>query len=96
MGYRRPDQQHAGSDRWQHEHRADLLRWLPVEIVDSNRSLNYVLLHAEDSVGTGWTPDWLEPEEARSFLTFLETEFRERAGYDIFRALSRRADARNP
>lgn len=96
MGYRRPDQQQPGSDRWRHKHRADLLRWLPLEIVDSSRSLNYVLLHAEDSFGTGWTPDWLEPEQARGFLTFLENEFHERVGYEIFRALSRRAGVANP
>jgi hypothetical protein len=93
MSYRRSDQQRAGSDRWRHAHRGDLLRWLPAEVVDSERSLNYVLLHAEDHAGTGWTPEWLPPENARAFLRFLENAFSERAGYEIFRALARRSEA---
>lgn len=91
MSYRRSDQLHAGSDRWRLAHRGDLLQWLPAEVVDSERSLNYVLLHGEDHAGTGWTPEWLRPEDARAFLEFLESAFSEPAGYEIFGALSRRS-----
>lgn len=72
MNYRRSSQNHAGTDRWGNEHRVDLLRWLPNAVVESERSLNYVLLHGDDSLGTGWTPgwtpSWLPQQAAAAFL----------------------------
>jgi hypothetical protein len=91
MNYRRSSQNHAGTDRWRQEHRANLLRWLPTAVVDSERSLNYVLLHGDDSLGTGWSPSWLPRPAALAFLQFLESEFVVQTGYDIFRELRRRA-----
>jgi hypothetical protein len=92
MSYRRSNLDEFGIDRWRIEHRMELLRWLPAEVVGSFRSLNYVLLHAEDDAGTGWTPEWLQPSEAKDFLAFLEREFSFRVGYDIFLKLKRRAN----
>jgi hypothetical protein len=96
VSYRRPNPDEVGADRWRRQHRADLLRWLPAEVVDTQRALTYVLLHGEDHAGTGWTPEWLEPSEAAAFLAFLEREFSlqaARAGYEIFGQLRRRANA---
>ncbi len=95
MNYRRSSQNHAGTDRWGNEHRVDLLRWLPTAVVESERSLNYVLLRGDDSLGTGWTPgwtpSWLPQQAAAAFLRFLEREFVVQTGYGIFRKLRRRA-----
>ena len=90
MNYRRSSQDCAGTDSWRTEHRGELLRWLPAAIVESERALNYVLLHGDDSLGTGWTPAWLSQQAAAAFLQFLESEFAIQSGYDIFRELRRR------
>lgn len=92
MSYRRPNLDNLGSDRWRRQHQADLLRWLPAEVVSSQRALTYVLLHGEDHAGTGWTSDWLKPPEAAAFLAFLERECSVQTGYEIFRDLRRRAN----
>lgn len=61
--------------------------------MSSQRALTYVLLHGEDHPGTGWTPDWLKPPEAAAFQAFLEREFSDQSGYEIFNQLKRRANA---
>ena len=82
----------ASFTRWRRKHLYKLQLWLPSLVVESDRRLGYVLLHAEDSKGTGWNPDWLTQDEALAFLSFLERNFPEGpAGYDIFPALRKRA-----
>lgn len=88
---RRPGSEPVGDDAWRRRHRAQLIRWLPAEVVASQRALNYVLLHGEDHLGTRWTPDWLDPVEAAAFLAFLETQFIAQDGYEIFGKLRQRA-----
>jgi hypothetical protein len=83
----------VGADAWRRQHRAQLMRWLPIEVVDSQRALNYVLLHGEDHLGTHWTPEWLDPVEAAAFLAFLETNVAGQDGYEIFGEPRRRANA---
>lgn len=61
------------------------------EVVDSQRALNYVLLHGEDHLGSRWTPEWLDAVEAAAFPEFLENQFTVQDGYEIFRELRRRA-----
>jgi hypothetical protein len=92
MSYRRLDSDQVGGDAWRRQHRGQLVRWLPAEVVGSQRSLNYVLLHGEDHLGTRWTPEWLDPLEAAAFLAFLEGHFSIQDGYEIFRELRRRAN----
>ena len=94
MSYRHPDSERVGGDTWRRRQRAQLLRWLPAEVVSSQRSLNYVLLHGEDHLGTGWTPEWLTPAEAAALLAFLENQFSVQDGYEIFGELRRRAKSR--
>jgi hypothetical protein len=49
VSYHHPDSKRIGGDTWRRRQRAQLIRWLPAEVVDSQRSLNYVLLHGEES-----------------------------------------------
>jgi hypothetical protein len=92
MSYRRSDSEHIGGDAWRRQHQTQLMRWLPAEVVASQRSLNYLLLHGEDQLGTRWTPEWLEPAEAAAFLAFLEAHFSVEDGLEIFGQLRRRAN----
>ncbi|MDF3071314.1 MAG: hypothetical protein K0R38_6915 [Polyangiaceae bacterium] len=78
-------------EAWGRQDRAQLMRWLPAEVVGSQRALNYVLLHGDDHLGSRWTPEWLAPVEAAAFLAFLETKFSDENGYEIFGQLRRRA-----
>jgi len=59
-------------------------------VVCDDRRLTYVLLHGSDDFGTGWTPDWLSRQAAAEFLTFLESEFSDTSGCEIFGHLRRR------
>ena|SRR5262245_40078370 len=78
--------------RWRRKHLYSLQLWLPAVVVESDRRLGYVLLHAEDTKGTGWEPDWLTQDEALAFLSLLERDFPDDPrGYDIFSALRKRA-----
>ena len=47
----------------------------------------HVLLHGDDELGTGWTPEWLSPQAAAEFLAFLELNLGDVTGYDIVAAL---------
>jgi ABC-type proline/glycine betaine transport system substrate-binding protein len=91
MSFRRSSDDQAGSSRWRKAHRAELSRWLPSAVIDSDRSLLYVLLHGDDELGTGWTPEWLSQQEAGEFLAFLESDIQNGAAYQILDALRRRA-----
>lgn len=63
---------------------------IPAAIVDSDRALNYVLLHGDDELGTGWHSDDLTSPEAAKLLDFLEREFENPVGYDLITALRKR------
>src|SRR5262245_60790503 len=65
----------ASFTRWRRKHLYKLQLWLPSLVLESDRRLGYVLLHAEDFKGTGWNPDWLTQDEALAFLSFLERIF---------------------
>ena len=90
MSYRRSATHAPGTSRWRRRNRSKLSRWLPDCVVCDDRRLTYVLLHGSDDFGTGWTPDWLLPQAAAEFLAFLESEFSELSGYEIFVHLRRR------
>ena len=82
----------ADFTRWRRKYLSKLQLWLPSVVVESDRRLGYVLLHAEDAKGTGWKPEWLTQDEALAFLSFLERDFPHAGtGYDIFPALRKRA-----
>jgi hypothetical protein len=42
----------ASFSRWRRKHLYTLQLWLPSVVVESDRRLGYVLLHAEDTKGT--------------------------------------------
>jgi hypothetical protein len=91
MSYRRDGEAGPGSSRWRTTHQATLARWLPQQILASDRRLNYVLLHGDDELETGWTPAWLAPEEAAQFLAFLRTHLPSPVAFDLVPALERRS-----
>ena len=91
MAYRRSSDTEALSPRWRTAHAAELVRWLPERIVASDRSLAYVVLHGDDAPGTGWSVDWLSPEEAGEFLRFLARELPDSEGFELPGALRRRS-----
>jgi hypothetical protein len=87
MSYRRSDSSGAGTPRWRARNRAFLLSCgIPDAILDSDRSLTYVLLHGDDEVGTGWSHVQLTPEQAARLLAFLESE-QLSEGYDLVNLL---------
>ena len=91
MSFRRSARDEPGESRWRTKHRELLLRCgLPVEVVDSDRSLNYVLLHGADEFGTGWTHEWIDREQAVELLEFLSTEIPNPVGSELIRLLRKR------
>ena len=90
MTFRRSNQEEVGSSRWRTKNKYLLVRWLPQSVVDSDRSLTYVLLHGDDELETGLNPDWLSQDAAREFLEFLEGELPNPSGYQILMALQKR------
>jgi hypothetical protein len=89
---KRNEDKKASFSLWRRKHLNRLQLWLPSVVVESDRRLGYVLLHAEDTKGTGWKPDWLTQDAALAFLSFLEREFPDDpTGYDIFPALRKHA-----
>jgi uncharacterized protein (DUF736 family) len=93
MSYRRPTTSEVGSSRWRTLHYDELVRWLPREVVDSDKALTYVLLHGCDEFGTGWEPAWMSVEEARQFFVFLSRELPDPTGFEIVREVKQRAAA---
>jgi hypothetical protein len=91
VSFRRSDRSDPASSRWRTKHRSELVACgLPGSVLDSDRALNYVLLHGDDAPGTGWTTDSLDAEQAQRLLTFLEAELGDGPGYEIVHVLRRR------
>ena len=94
MKYRKSKSEEIGSPRWRNEHRYTLSQWLPQTVLNTDRSLTYVLLHGDDELMTGWSPYWLTEKEAHNFLTFLETE-KLSESYEIISKLRLRSNKNN-
>jgi hypothetical protein len=93
MAFRRSDDDSPGSSRWRLKHRAQLIRCgIPEAVLESDSSLAYVLLHGDDSYGTGWDTSWLSREESKELLAFLRLHFPIAVGYDLIRILEQRVD----
>jgi hypothetical protein len=91
MAFRRTNDETPGGPRWRLKHRAELIRYgIPDAILASDRSLNYVLLHGDDAVGTGWESSWLSPAQAKAMLAFLQRHFPNSTGYELIRILQDR------
>ncbi|MBK8259682.1 MAG: hypothetical protein IPK82_44370 [Polyangiaceae bacterium] len=91
MSYRRSSDDRPGSPRWRQRHRSKLIAMgLPDTVVDSDRTLNYVLLHGDDAYQSGWSATWLSETQAQQLLEFLTNAFADQTPYDIFRVLRQR------
>jgi len=95
MSFRRSSSDEPGSSRWRLKHRAELLGCgIPDSVLESDRTLTYVLLHGDDELGTGWNPSFLSREQAGQLLAFLRRELEEPTGYEIIRVLERRVQGK--
>jgi hypothetical protein len=63
---------------------------MPDFLVDDERRWNYVLLHGDDELESGWSPSWITSEQAADMIRLLETHIASRAGLDLFVALEKR------
>jgi hypothetical protein len=63
---------------------------IPDLVANSDRVWNYVLLHGDDLLQTGWTPAWISPKQASQLLAALERGLPNEDGCDLLRALRRR------
>ena len=68
---------------------------MPREIIKSERSWAYVLLHGDDELVTGWDPTWLDQDQAKKLFTFLGSEIRDPSAYDLVRRLQGRLETGN-
>lgn len=94
MTYRRPSENGPFTSRWRLHNRARLLAvGFPASVVESDRTLNYVLLHGDDELGSGWTPKWLSEGQAQDMLRFLTDNIPNETGLEIFGAIRRRLAA---
>lgn len=90
MGYRRSSDEGVGSSRWRRKHRKFLIECgVPIDIVDSDRTLNYVLLHGADELGSGWNTNSLSAIQAERLVEFLTSELKSTVGYDLVAILER-------
>jgi hypothetical protein len=93
MSYRRSSSIDVESPRWRLKHRGFLAECgLPPEVVNSDRTWIYVLLHGGDELGTGWDPTWITNEQAEKLLRFLESEVESEVGFHLLGRLRQRIE----
>jgi len=66
---------------------------LPDYLVDDERRWNYVLLHGDDELESGWSPHAISRQQAEDMLSLLEAHYENEAGLDLFPALRKRISA---
>jgi hypothetical protein len=80
---------------WRRAHRVELLAaGMPDFLIDDERRWNYVLLHGDDELESGWSPLWITKEQAADMLRLLQAHFANRVGLDLFVSLEKRIDER--
>jgi len=78
---------------WRRVHRADLLAaGMPDFLVDDDRRWNYVLLHGDDELESGWSPSWITSDQAADMIRLLQAHYVSRVGLDLFVSLEKRID----
>lgn len=74
---------------WLASHRSELTAaGLPDEIVSSSRRWNYVLLHGDDELQSGWRAEWLTSAQSQRLLNLLEPHLNTATGFDLVRRLA--------
>jgi hypothetical protein len=81
-----------GVANWRTDNRSLLAECgIPDAIANSDHRWNYILLHGDDALQTGWNPSWVTPRQAARLLEALEQVIPSQAGHDLIRELRRRA-----
>ena len=81
---------------WRKTRRAELLAaGMPDFLIDDERRWNYVLLHGDDELESGWSPSQITREQAADLLRLLQSHHESRVGLDLFRALEKKIDERH-
>ena len=94
MSYQRNKDFSLTSPQWRIEHKSTLSECgIPDGVANSDRQWNYVLLHGNDALCTGWEVDWITPQQAKKLIVLLENEKMNDCGYELFRELKKRADS---
>jgi hypothetical protein len=78
---------------WRKAHRAELLAaGMPDFLIDDERRWNYVLLHGDDELVSGWNPSWITSGQAEDMIRLLQAHYTTRVGLDLFFELQKRID----
>jgi hypothetical protein len=89
MAFRQANKNSEAS--WLKKHRAQLLAaGVPDLLIDDRGRWNYVLLHGDDELESGWTPSWITPAQAAALLRLISSYYENDTGLDLFRALEKR------
>lgn len=85
-------QKNKDNDRlWRKQMREELMAaGLPDLVIDDDRKWNYVLLHGDDELESGWNLSWIDNPQAEKLLSLLRTQFGASIGYDLIALLERR------
>ncbi|MDB2687120.1 hypothetical protein N9Y42_07890 [Mariniblastus sp.] len=84
MSFRRSDDTGPASARWLSQNRGALVAaGIPSSVVDQHRSWNYVLLHGDDELQSGWHAEWLTPTQARDVLALIATDLDNEAELEL-------------
>jgi len=58
-----------------------------MDVVASERTWNYVLLHGDDELQSGWRAEWLTVIQAKQLLSIIEPNVHSASGLDLLRRL---------
>lgn len=76
---------------WRKRHREQLLAaGLPDFLIDDERRWTYLLLHGDDELESGWTPEGITKPQAVELLRMLQEQYQNRVGLDLFTVLEKR------
>ena len=96
MTFRRPERDGVNSARWLTRNKSALCEFgIPTEVVSTERTWNYVLLHGDDEFGCGWNAEWLTAEQAQNVLRLIQNDLRNETGYDLIPRLRSIASTSN-
>lgn len=76
---------------WRKSARPQLLAaGLPDFILDDDRRWNYVMLHGDDELESGWSPTWISKDQATAPLHLLRSHYAESSALYLFDSLKKR------
>ena len=88
MSFRRTSDDTVEGKRWLTKNKSLLAAaGIPSEILNSASAWNYVLLHGDDELQSGWQAEWLSPTQATNLLALITPDVQSTIGYDLVRRL---------